>query len=433
MIQYSKLQIGCLFVVLYITFVYISEWHMYRLKKREPIFEALLITGILEIIFDAATAYTVNHMDTVPAVVNGVLHMCFLCAVDMIVFLMFFYILDITKGVPKGKRKQALLWLPIMINIAIVILFMPQLSYRQGTITNYSMGISAYTCFIMVAVYMLAILVLLFMSWKLLDKHKLVTITTCMLGTVGLTVYQMLHPQALLTSLGPTIVIMGMYLNMENPVFSKLQTYHQEMVRGFASLVENRDSSTGGHIKRTTEYVRMLAEELRTRGFYQNELTKDYIENLVMAAPMHDVGKIAIPDAILQKPGKLTDEEYDMMKTHAAKGGELIKENFGHMGDEKYQRMAYEVARYHHEKWNGRGYPEKLEEENIPLCARIMAVADVFDAVSAKRCYRDALPLEKCFSIIEEGRGADFDPVIAQVFLDIRDRVREIYEKQDFS
>ena len=103
---------------------------------------------------------------------------------------------------------------------------------------------------------------------------------------------------------------------------------------------------------------------------------------------MHDVGKIAIPDAILQKPGKLTSEEFDIMKTHAARGGKIIRETFGHLGDDEYEKMAYEVARHHHEKWNGRGYPDGLSQKEIPLSARIMAVADVFDAVSAKRCYR---------------------------------------------
>ena len=120
---------------------------------------------------------------------------------------------------------------------------------------------------------------------------------------------------------------------------------------------------------------------------------------------------------ILQKPGKLTSEEFDIMKTHAARGGKIIRETFGHLGDDEYEKMAYEVARHHHEKWNGRGYPDGLSQKEIPLSARIMAVADVFDAVSAKRCYRDALPLEECFRIIENGSGQDFDPVIAGCFL----------------
>lgn len=142
---------------------------------------------------------------------------------------------------------------------------------------------------------------------------------------------------------------------------------------------------------------------------------------------MHDIGKIAVPDSILQKPGKLTDEEFEQMKLHTVKGGKIIKETFGHLGDEQYTEMAYQVARFHHEKWNGKGYPEGLSRKDIPLCARIMAIADVFDAVSEKRCYREAMPLDKCFEIIEEGSGQHFDPILVEVFLEIRDKVEAIY------
>lgn len=142
---------------------------------------------------------------------------------------------------------------------------------------------------------------------------------------------------------------------------------------------------------------------------------------------MHDIGKISVPDVILQKPGKLTDEEYAIIKTHAANGGKIIEETFGHLTNKEYTKMAYEVARFHHEKWNGMGYPDGLKEEEIPLCARIMAVADVFDAISQKRCYREAMPLDKCFQIIAEGRGKDFDPVLVDIFLDIRDEVEKVH------
>ena len=154
----------------------------------------------------------------------------------------------------------------------------------------------------------------------------------------------------------------------------------------------------------------------------------DMGSSVLLAAPMHDVGKIAIPDAILQKPGKLTAEEFDVMKTHAAKGGEIIKETFQSMGDEEYEKIAYQVARFQHEKWNGKGYPEGLSGKEIPLCARIMTVADVFDAVSAKRCYRDAMPPEQCFAIIAKGSGQDFDPFIADVFLDMKDEMTKIVD-----
>lgn len=427
--EYSKLQIGCMVIVLYMTFIYICERKAYKVKERETIFEWLLVLGILEIIFDGVTAYTVNHLESVPYVLNGILHMCFLCSMDAVMFLVFMYIIDITRGLPKSKRKRFALLFPLIVNMVVVILFMPQLEYRHGTLTNYSMGISAYICFIMIALYMLAMIVLLVVSWKNLGRYQLITISTCAMAMLVVGGYQMTHPEALISCMFVTIAIVGTYLNMENPVFTKLQNYHNEMVMGFATLVENRDDSTGGHIKRTTEYVRLLAEELKAKGFYKEELTRDYIDNLVMAAPMHDVGKIAIPDAILQKPGKLTQEEYDIMKTHAERGGKIIHETFGHMGD-SYGKLAYDVARYHHEKWNGKGYPDGLSRKEIPLCARIMTVADVFDAVSEKRCYREALPLEECFQIIAEGSGQDFDPVIVEVFLDMKDKIQEVHDEK---
>ena len=218
--------------------------------------------------------------------------------------------------------------------------------------------------------------------------------------------------------------LVGAYVNLENPAMKELSRYHDEMVMGFATLIENRDSNTGGHVKRTTQYVKLLAEEVKRRGFYAETLTKDYLANLLKAAPMHDVGKIAVPDAILQKPGRLTPEEFEQMKLHAAKDGEIIQQSFGRMGNAQYLEIASQIARYHHEKWNGKGYPDGLQRKEIPLCARIMAIADVFDAVSEDRCYRPALPLDECFEIIQEGSGQDFDPILAEVFLELRPEVQ---------
>ena len=142
---------------------------------------------------------------------------------------------------------------------------------------------------------------------------------------------------------------------------------------------------------------------------------------------MHDIGKIAVPDVVLQKPGRLTPEEFEIIKKHTVDGGKIIGETFGNLGNEEYTEMAYQVARYHHEKWNGKGYPEGLKRNEIPLCAQIMAVADVFDAVSEKRCYRDAMSLEQCFAIIEQGSSQDFNPLIAEVFLECREKVEQIH------
>ena len=303
------------------------------------------------------------------------------------------------------------------------------LEFRIGKSTNYSMGVSAYTCFVMVGIYIIFTVAVFLKSWNYIEENKRMSILTYLLSLGVITSIQAFNPEILISSVAITLLIVGIYLNQEDPVMNEVARYHGEMVMGFATLVENKDGSTGGHIKRTTAYVKLLSEELRKRGYYRDILTKDYMKNLCQAAPMHDIGKIAVPDVVLQKPGKLTDEEFTIIKQHAANGGDIVKETFGHLGDEQYTQMVYQVARYHHEKWNGRGYPEGLKEDEIPLCARIMAVADVFDAVSEKRCYRDAMPMDKCFEIIRSGCGQDFDPVIAEVFLDIRDKVEAIHNE----
>jgi HD-GYP domain-containing protein (c-di-GMP phosphodiesterase class II) len=262
-----------------------------------------------------------------------------------------------------------------------------------------------------------------------MEKNKRMSILTYLVVLFFVGIIQYLFPEALVTSIGVTLFVVNVYLNQEDPNFCKLSQYHDEMIMDFANLIESRDDNTGGHVKRTSIYVKLIAEELHARGYYKDILTKDYATNLMKSAPLHDIGKISVPDAILQKPGKLTDEEYAIMKLHSENGGKIILNTFKNLGNEDYLKTAYEVARYHHEKWNGRGYPDGLKEEEIPLCARIMAVADVFDAVSEKRCYRDAMPLDKCFDIIKEGSGRDFDPTIAGVFLDIRDKVEQVHNE----
>lgn len=425
-LEYCKLQIGCMLILLYVAFIYWQESGRFRQQRKFTIFDGLLLIGLTEIFLDGLTAYTVNHLESVNGVVNRVLHMLFLLSLDSFIFLIFIYMISITTGIPRNGKIVALC-IPFLLNVVLVIISIPELRYCEGELSNYSMGGSVYTCFVMVGVYILLSLITFFGRWRYIEKHKRVNVFTYLFIMVCVTIYQMFHPQALVTSICITVIILGVYLNQENPTVKELAHYHDEMITGFATLVENKDGSTGGHIKRTTMYVRLLAEELQRRGYCKDMLTKDYMRNLCLAAPMHDVGKIAIPDVILQKPGKLTQEEFEIMKTHTVCGGKIIQETFGHLDNGQYEQMAYQVARYHHEKWNGKGYPEGLKENEIPLSARIMAIADVFDAVSEKRCYRDAMPLDKCFQIIREGSGQDFDPMLAEVFLDIRDAVEKVH------
>lgn len=427
--EYIRLQLGCLVVLLYVGFIYIKECRRFHQKFNETLFDELLIMGIVSIILDGATAYTVNHLDTVPPLLNKILHVLFLGSLDLVIFALFLYMLHITGAFPRSLKQRAVIILPFVINIAIVIIGADSIYYVQGETTNYSMGLSVYTCYIMAAIYIILANVVFFKRWNYIERHKRTSIFTYLIMLILVTTVQMLFPETLISSIAVTIFIVGVYLNLEDPAIKELSRFHSETVMSFANLIENRDNNTGGHIKRTSRYVGLIAEELLARNYYTEILTKDYITNLLKAAPMHDIGKISVPDAILQKPGRLTDEEFKVMKLHAENGGNIIRETFRNLRDEEYRKMAFEVARYHHEKWNGRGYPDGLIGQDIPLCARIMAVADVFDAVSEKRCYRDAMPLDRCFEIIREGSNRDFDPLIAEVFLDIRSKVEQVHSE----
>lgn len=197
------------------------------------------------------------------------------------------------------------------------------------------------------------------------------------------------------------------------------------IIVAMANLIESRDEDTGEHVKRTSWYVDLIARELAKDSPYKDQLTDSYLDNLWKAAPLHDIGKIKVSDTILCKPGKLTPEEYERMKLHAAEGGKIVYETMRDIEEQDYVEIAHDVAQYHHEKWNGTGYPEGLSGQNIPLCARIMAVADVFDALTSKRCYKDAMSIDQAYQIIRESVGTHFDPVVAEAFIRLRPKVEE--------
>ena len=196
-----------------------------------------------------------------------------------------------------------------------------------------------------------------------------------------------------------------------------------------ADMVESRDQCTGDHVRKTAAYCRVILDHLRKQGLYPDLLTDDYIEDVVNSAPLHDIGKIKVPDAILNKPGKLTDEEFNEIKKHTIAGKEIIEQAIDLVAaDSSYLKEAKNLATYHHEKWNGKGYPYGLDGEDIPLSARVMAVADVFDALVSKRSYKEPFSFEKAMEIIEEGSGNHFDPKIVEAFKAEADEVRRISE-----
>ncbi len=200
---------------------------------------------------------------------------------------------------------------------------------------------------------------------------------------------------------------------------------HDKMILAMATLVESRDNSTGGHIKRTSTAVRILTDEMKKDHFMG--LTDQFYRNVTKAAPMHDLGKIAVDDAILRKPGKLTDEEYAVMKSHAAEGAKIVHEILKDTEDNDFHLIAENVAHYHHERYDGSGYPDGLKGDNIPIEARITAIADVYDVLVSKRVYKEKVSFSEASQIILNGMGTQFDKRLEPYFVKARPKLEEYY------
>ncbi len=197
----------------------------------------------------------------------------------------------------------------------------------------------------------------------------------------------------------------------------KIIDIQEQTIFGMASLIESRDSETGEHVKRTSLYVEILVNAAKEAGYYPDLIDEQYCELLRKAAPMHDVGKIAVSDIVLKKTGRLTQEEYTQIKNHTLAGEKVVSEVLGKIEGEEYVKLAKEVAKSHHEWWDGSGYPCALRGEEIPVSARIMAIADVFDALVSPRCYKDAYSSEEAFNLIRQSSGTHFDPVLVDLFI----------------
>ena len=210
----------------------------------------------------------------------------------------------------------------------------------------------------------------------------------------------------------------------------EVQVVQDVTIMAMASLAETRDNETGNHIRRTQNYVRALAQKLRDHPRFRAQLDDDTIELLYKSAPLHDIGKVGIPDAILLKPGKLTPEEFEVMKTHTTLGRDAI------LAAERlinapstFLRLAREIAHFHQEKWDGSGYPEGLAGEAIPVSARLMAVADVYDALIARRVYKPPFPHDEAVQIIRAGRDQHFDPDMVDAFVAVQGEFKAIAER----
>jgi len=205
----------------------------------------------------------------------------------------------------------------------------------------------------------------------------------------------------------------------------KLADAQQQIIISMAELIDSRGQG-GEHFKRTSAIVTLLARTLQVRGYFSGVLTDSFIDRLTKATPLYDVGKIVVPDTILNKPGRFTKEEFEIMKTHSTEGGRIVRSTLHRLEDKKFVDIAYDIATYHHEKYNGSGYPSGISGETIPISARIIAIADVFDELISERPYKTAVPLSKAFKMIEAGKGTHFDPVVTDVFISLRSRIEEL-------
>ncbi len=211
-----------------------------------------------------------------------------------------------------------------------------------------------------------------------------------------------------------------------------IEKAHSIIIFSMASLAELRDDNTGSHLKRVSEYTALIASELSKlpQPVWCRYITREYVGDIRHSCLLHDIGKVGIPDSILLKPGKLTAEEFEIMKTHTTIGGDVLDKAVNELGGQSFLTLAKEIAYYHHEKWDGSGYPMGLKGENIPLSARIMAIADVYDALSSNRPYRKALPRDTVLKIITEDMGENhFDPTILQEFLKCQAGFEEVKKR----
>ena len=219
------------------------------------------------------------------------------------------------------------------------------------------------------------------------------------------------------------------HLDIDEIIRERTAQFHRlqnSIVSVLANMVESRDKGTGGHIERTSEYIKILVDEMKKRGVYAREIGDWDVEKIVSSARMHDLGKISITDIIINKSGKLTDEEYEIMKTHAVEGERIIDEIIAQTGEGEFLRNARLFAGCHHERWDGKGYPHGLQGEEIPLQGRIMAIVDVYDALVSERPYKKAFPEDDAVQIIMQNAGTHYDPKIAEVFYAVKDLFKTV-------
>ena len=206
----------------------------------------------------------------------------------------------------------------------------------------------------------------------------------------------------------------------------KVSNSRRQLIRSMADMIESRDAYTAGHTERITKYTEIILKSMKELGYYEDVLTDKFIDDVIGTAPLHDLGKNGIGEDILNKPGKLTEQEFAIMKKHTEIGSDKMDEILQAVPDSVFLAEAKNIVRYHHEKWDGSGYPEGLKGEEIPLSARVVAVADMFDALMSKRSYKEPFTFAEAMDVMNDESGSSFDPLVAEAFIMAEDEIRKI-------
>lgn len=391
----------------------------------------------------------------------------------MFVFYLMSYLTVISVGVEIiyfiNQEKFRKAFIIILISVSALYLSLLTLTPVTGffyTIDEnnvYSRGPYFFTAIIIQAIIYINLLFYLILNRKAISSIKIAVILTFMLFPQIMQIIQIAFYGVSLITTGYTVAFLAMFIQSNRALELNLDYASSELdekefelnekefelnekvseierskiqvikmqnhtIESLSNLVENRDEDTGEHVRRTRAYVELLAVQLMKNNHYPDVLTPRYVRFLKRAAPMHDIGKIVVPDAILKKPARLTEAEFERMKEHAVEGGRIVHEILDGYEDPEYIKITADIATHHHEKWDGSGYPGHLAGEAIPLCARIMAIADVFDALVSPRVYKSPMSYDEAFRIIEEESGIHFDPVVAQEFLNIKEKAAAINE-----
>ncbi len=298
-------------------------------------------------------------------------------------------------------------------NLHIAYAMMPALSclYFQKRFTLQTMGMSYVMMILSLYVRAFMEVSTRYPDWSQLDWF----------GVNGIAfTWEYILLAAILYALVETIADSLLQLRKKHAQVYEMQ---KQLVIGFANVLESRDRGTGHHVRRTGEYVNMLAKKLLEQGHYSEVLTEKFIDDLTMAAPLHDAGKICVPDSILLKQDRLTEEEYEVMKGHTTEGHRLVEENLWNLADKELYQRIEEMVLCHHERWNGGGYPRGIAGADIPLGARIMAVADALDAMLSKRCYKSRMKIDEALEHLREQSGIRYEPCIVEAAIAMKEDI----------